>query len=76
MKVYRVFSNDRSEKLFSGLMEVKAKTAGDALRIVKAKNPPIRRPWGVEEYHAVQWPVTLEADKGWMRKHVGIGGGR
>lgn len=70
MKKYRVFSNDRSPQLYSCLMQVEASGPYQAVEAAKLKNPPIRQRWGLEQYHAVEWPAKLKADLDWLDKHV------
>ena len=70
MKKFRVFVEDRSPGLFSGLMDVKAENAAAAVREAKRKNPPNKQRWGIETYHALEWPVKTITSQHWLAVHV------
>ena len=71
MRKYRIFVEDRSRGLYSGLRDVIAMNRADALKVAKAKWPPHMQRWGkLEEYYAMPWPVCLKQDRQWLKEHV------
>lgn len=67
---FRIFVEDRSPGLYSGLRDVQAKDAAEAVRIAKKIQPPFRQRWGIENYHALLWPARDAASKRWLADHV------
>ena len=68
---YRVFSNDRGKvrgvPMYSCLMEVRAFTP--ELAIAQC-NPDFGTQGGFAPMKALEWPVSTQASKDWLAKHV------
>lgn len=71
MKDYRIFVEDRSPGLYSALCGVAASSRVEAEAAAKKKYPPHHQSWGVEKYHAVEWPALSVEDTAWLAVHVG-----
>ena len=65
MKTYRIFTNDRGGSKYSALRDAQAKDRATALKLARVMAFTHEKVW------AVEWPPTSEADKQWLRRHVG-----
>jgi hypothetical protein len=72
MRLYRVFSNDRSQPrgvpLYSCLMETHGETPGDA---VAQASPTYGTPKHASMV-AIEWPPETLESKAWLAKHVDV----
>lgn len=67
---FRIFVNDRSRTLYSGLVDVEATTAASAVEAAKRKHPPFRRMYGLETYVAIEWPPRTTESLDWLERYV------
>ena len=70
MATYRIFVNDRSKDLYSGLVDVDANTPAEAVAAAKKKHPPFRQMYGLETYAAIEWPPRLPESIAWLEQYV------